>query len=120
MDDLSAKINSIMSDPEKLKELQQLGQMMGLTGESGKQPPDLSGILSPSKPSAPPAGGIDPQLLSNLAPLLMNLNKDDDTTRLFDALMPFLSAERQEKLQKIRKMTVLMKLLPNLRGLGLF
>ncbi len=118
MEDLNAKINSIMSDPDKLRELQKLGQMMGLTGD-GKQTPDLSGILSPA-PQPAPTGGIDPQLLSRLAPLLMSLNKDDDTTRLFDALMPFLSAEKQEKLQKIRKMTVLMKLLPNLRGLGLF
>ena len=30
MDDLTSKINEIMSDPEKLKEIQNLGKMMGL------------------------------------------------------------------------------------------
>ncbi|MBQ9673610.1 MAG: hypothetical protein IJV39_03185 [Ruminococcus sp.] len=151
MDDLNSKINEIMSDPEKLKEIQNLGKMMGLTdtdstadntgnkgmsgnfnsGNSGM--PDLSSLLNMSGTSGnqgmnspPPTnpmsqlGGLDPGLISRFAPLLMSLNKEDETTRLFDALMPFLSDERKEKLQKIRKMMIIMKLLPNLRGLGLF
>ena len=50
MEDLNAKINSIMSDPDKLRELQKLGQMMGLTGD-GKQTPDFVGCAKPCTPA---------------------------------------------------------------------
>ena len=40
MDDLTSKINEIMSDPEKLKEIQNLGKMMGLnTDEDSNRKP---------------------------------------------------------------------------------
>lgn len=127
MDDLTSKINEIMSDPEKLKEIQNLGKMMGLGTDENitESVPEKS--ASPSKSqnnnSLGPLGdfgGIDPSIIGKLAPIFSSINKEDDTTRLFDAMIPFLSEERKEKLQKIRKMMVIMKLLPNIKNLGLF
>ncbi len=205
MDDLTSKINEIMSDPEKLREIQNLGKMMGITGNDSKsqnpvntpqganqqnshsgmgnmnhignngntvnvgnmgnmsnmgtggnrssfnngsnnqnanQNPNYNngnnfnsggnnysgngnnqGGFNNSQMNGNPLGalsGIDPSVIGKLAPILASFNKEDETTRLFDALCPFLSAERQEKLQKIRKMMVIIKLLPNIKNLGLF
>lgn len=128
MDDLTSKINEIMSDPEKLKEIQNLGKMMGLnTGENDTPQPKQQqrNMSTPTKNNKSSnflgdLGGIDPSLIGKIAPLLSAVNQEDETTRLFDAMIPFLSAERQEKLKKIRKMMVIMKLLPNIKNLGLF
>lgn len=132
MDDLTSKINEIMSDPEKLKEIQNLGKMMGLNTDedSNSNNTNNQNVLpmnSPNKSqnnnSLGPLGdfgGIDPSIIGKLAPIFSSINKEDDTTRLFDAMIPFLSEERREKLQKIRKMMVIMKLLPNIKNLGLF
>ncbi|MGN0476998.1 MAG: hypothetical protein ACI4HM_06630 [Ruminococcus sp.] len=121
MDDLASKINEIMSDPEKMKEIQNLGRMMGLNTDNSSPPP-------PKKVQPPPKqniqtndfGGIDPSVISKLAPILTSVNREDDTTRLLDAMAPFLSAERREKLEKIKKMLVIIRLLPNIKNLGLF
>lgn len=130
MDDLTSKINEIMSDPEKLKEIQNLGKMMGLdTGNNSTKSSNETIVHSPNKNqnnnsnvlgSLGDFGGIDPSIIGKLAPIFSSVNKEDDTTRLFDAMLPFLSAERRDKLQKIRKMMVIMKLLPNIKNLGLF
>lgn len=126
MEDLSTKINEIMSDPEKLKEIQNLGKMMGLTGNNQEvktetpqeQPRQIQNSNSLQQTGG--FSGIDPKMIMKFAPILSSLNKEDETTRLFDALEPFLSVERQEKLRKIRKMIVIMKLLPSIKNLGLF
>ncbi|MGN0462632.1 MAG: hypothetical protein ACI4HZ_09340 [Ruminococcus sp.] len=119
MDDLTSKINEIMSDPEKMREIQNLGKMMGLNTDNTPPPPKKA---EPPKQSNPfgELGGIDPSIIGKLAPILTSVNREDDTTRLLDAMAPFLSAERREKLQKIKKMLVIIRLLPNIKNLGLF
>ena len=119
MDDLASKINQIMSDPEKMKEIQNLGMMMGLNTDNSPSPPKKP---EPPKQSNPfgELGGIDPSIIGKLAPILTSVNREDDTTRLLDAMAPFLSAERLEKLDKIKKMLVIIRLLPNIKNLGLF
>lgn len=120
MDDLTSKINEIMSDPEKMREIQNLGRMMGLNTDNS--PPSPKKVQQPPKQSNPfgELGGIDPSIIGKLAPILTSVNREDDATRLLDAMAPFLSAERREKLQKIKKMLVIIRLLPNIKNLGLF
>jgi hypothetical protein len=124
MEDLASKINEIMSDPEKLKEIQSLGKMMGLTEENtgNKEPakPAQSQISQVSNNQSSGFTGVDPNIIGKLAPILSSLNKEDDTTRLFDALIPFLSEERKVTLGKIRKMLIVFRLLPHIKDLGLF
>ncbi|MGN1132589.1 MAG: hypothetical protein ACI4RL_06745 [Ruminococcus sp.] len=120
MDDLASKINEIMSDPEKMKEIQNLGRMMGLNTDNSPPPPKK--VQPPQKQNTPSNdfGGIDPSIIGKLAPILTSVNREDDTTRLLDAMAPFLSAERRDKLEKIKKMLVIIRLLPNIKNLGLF
>ena len=117
MSDLQDKLNQILQNPEAMKQVQSLGAQLGLTGEQ-KQPP---------KPKPPEnnlmsmIGGDDTiGTIAKFAPLLNSLNNSDDTTRLLDSLRPFLSHERQEKLDKAEKMLKLFRLMPLLRENGLF
>lgn len=112
MSDLQDKLNQILQNPEAMKQVQSLGAQLGLTGEQ-KQPPEnnLMSVL----------GGDDTiGTIAKFAPLLSSLNNSDDTTRLLDSLRPFLSHERQEKLDKAEKMLKLFRLMPLLRENGLF
>ena len=87
MDDLTSKINEIMSDPEKLKEIQNLGKMMGLntdevSNNSSTNNQNAVPISSPNKSqnnnSLGPLGdfgGIDPNIIGKLAPIFSSINK---------------------------------------------
>ncbi len=91
----------------------------------------LSGLLS-GVPGGKKSGGLPGagDLLSGLSgdtiqsimrilPMLSEVNKEDDTTRLLNALRPFLGSDRRKKLDESAKMLHMMKLLPLLKGLQL-
>jgi len=105
MGDFEEKLNSLLSDPDSMARIVQMAQ--SLTGGSeipsppppesppspaGNGIPDLSGLL----------GGIDPQILGRLIPLLQLTNTPASGQReqLLLALRPFLSSRRQENIQK--------------------
>lgn len=122
MDDLSSKISEILSDPQAIEQIKGLGEMLGMNNtssapihkeESSKSDNMLSNML----------GGVSPSMLSmmtKLAPLMSDLNKEDDTTRLLFALRPFLSDERKKKLDEASKILKMMKLLPLVKDIGIF
>ncbi len=122
MDDLSSKISEILSDPQAIEQIKGLGEMLGMNNtssapihkeESSKSDNMLSNML----------GGVSPSMLSmmtKLAPLMSDLNKEDDTTRLLFALRPFLSDERKKKLDEASKILKMMKLLPLVKDVGIF
>lgn len=68
-------------------------------------------------------GGITPemlQMISHVGPLLSQVNREDDSTRLLQALRPLLGATRQKKLDEAIKILQMMRLLPLLKDSGLF
>ena len=88
-----------MSDPQKLKQIQNLGKMMALNTDedSNTNNQNVLPMNSPNKSqnnnSLGPLGdfgGIDPSIIGKLAPIFSSINKEDDTTRLLDAMIPFL------------------------------
>lgn len=109
MDDLSEKLSGILSDPEAMRDIAALASQLGV---------DSSGLHS--EPAPPPPKDAAASQLMALAPMLGSLRQDDDTTRLLDAIRPFLSAERQEKLDKAKRLIKVMKLMPLLKDLPLF
>lgn len=67
--------------------------------------------------------GGSPQMLSmvtKLAPLLGQINQEDDSTRLLRALRPLLGPERQKKVDEAMKILQMMRLLPLLKESGVF
>ena len=106
MDDLSQKLDRLLSSPDGMKRIEEL---MGAFGAA----PPASTEPSPS----PLPAGMDMGMLLKLTPLLAQLGKEDDTTALFHALRPHLQTERQKKLDEAGQMLRLMKLLPLLNEL---
>lgn len=58
--------------------------------------------------------------LIKILPAVKSIGCEDDTTRLLNALRPFLSCEKQEKLDKAGKMLKLFKILPLLKDINIF
>ncbi len=98
----------------------------------GIDPSALEGLLGTLGGSSPqPAastggnltGGLTPELLqtvTRLAPLLGQVNREDDSTRLLRALRPLLGEARQKKLDEAIKILQMMRLLPLLKESGVF
>lgn len=118
MDDISAKIGEILSDPEALKQIEELSSMLGKN--------DL-----PSLHKEPPApknndflslfqNNDTMKMLSKIVPIMQSIKEEDDTTRLLFAIRPFLSEKRQKKLDEATKMLKMMKLLPLIKDFNLF
>lgn len=119
MDSLGSQIQSILSDPQALSQIKELGESLGLSNDNTK-----TEQIHNSKSADILAGLSDNnsqfQLISKLMPVLSDLNTEDDITRLLVALRPFLSSERQDKLDKASKMLKIFKLLPLVKDLDIF
>lgn len=112
-DDLSEKLSGILNDPEAMQEIAALASQLGM---------DSPGVhKEEEKPPEPPARSDNTaaQLMS-LVPMLGSLKQEDDTTRLLDAMRPFLSEDRRQKLDKAKRLIKVMKLMPLLKDLPLF
>lgn len=112
-DDLSQKLSGILSDPEAMRDIAALAKGLGVDA------PGLHNEAPPQTVPPKPADDTMTQLLS-LAPMLGSLKQEDDTTRLLDAMRPFLSEERRQKLDKAKRLIKVMKLMPLLKDLPLF
>ena len=108
MDDLSEKLSGILSDPDAMRDIAALASQLGV---------DASGLHKEPEPK--PADDTA-AMLTGLMPVLGSMKQDDDTTRLLDAMRPFLSEERQQKLDKAKRLIKVMKLMPLIKDLPLF
>ena len=148
MDDLSGKINELLSNPAALAQIQSLADSLGLggSGESGgngggggssqggasggASAPSadgesgllsaLSGLLGQQKEPSAAAGGELAQSLLRMAPLLGSLREETPGTQLLRALRPLLSPARQERLDQAIRLLQLTRVLPLLKSSGLF
>lgn len=119
MADIQDKINEILSNPEALRQVQSLVEQLGLAGNAPEkpQPPEKKNELS--LPTDFMNDDIAKSLIKIL-PAVKSIGCEDDTTRLLNALRPFLSCEKQEKLDKAEKMLKLFKILPLLKDINIF
>ena len=111
MDDLSEKLSSILSDPQAMKEVAALASQLGI---------DPPGVHREQPAPVQPAQPEEAAMLSGLLPMLGALKQDDDTVRLLEAMRPFLSEERQKKLDKAKRLIKVLKLMPLLKDPPLF
>lgn len=114
MSELQDKLNQILSNPEALKQVQSLGEQLGLSQNS--EPP-------PKPPQAKPQqnqiSGDMMGAFAKLAPMLGTI-QEDDTSRLLRSLRPFLSEEKQHRLDHAEKMLKILKIMPLIKNSGLF
>lgn len=120
MDALSSQLSQILSDPQSLARLSQMAGSLGLGGNSPPEP-------EPPPEASPPGGmglssALAPEMMGTvmkLAPLLGEINREDDSTRLLRALRPLLGEARQKKLDEALRLLQVIRLLPLLRESGL-
>ncbi|MDD6225232.1 MAG: hypothetical protein PUB41_03120 [bacterium] len=126
MDDLQSKISQIMSDPEAVEQIRSLGNMLGLSQNSQNtavNPPKPSPPISENRAQNQQLSALNGDTLSGIAkmmPVLSSMKQEDEATRLLSALRPFLSEEKQKKLDEAKKMLRFLKVLPLLKNGGLF
>ena len=97
MAELDEKLNSFLSDPNAMAQVMQLAQQLsGNLGDTAK--PTES---APPPPSPPLPGGLDPQLIGRMLPLLQAYRQgNSQTLQLLMALRPFLKPKKQEKVER--------------------
>ena len=115
MDDLNDKLTRLLSSPDSLSKIQSM--MAALGGETA---PPVPAAPEKAEPIAVETGGGLPDLatLAKLAPLLSNMGREDEETRLLWALRPYVHGPREQRLEEAVRLLRLTKLLPLLQESG--
>lgn len=124
MEDLASKLGELLNNPESMEKIKNLANMLGASSPppSAEEParPEPEPPAPPGAPAVPPADTDAMRMVMKIAPVLSRARQEDDSTRLLRALRPFLGAERQKKLDEAIKLMQFVRLVPYLRGSGLF
>ena len=125
MSELEDKLNSLLSDPDAMAQVMQLAQSLsGGAANGGAAAP------APPPPQSVPAGnaasgagdlnamlsqltgGLDPELLSRLLPVVSQMNRPEssETSALLYALQPFLRGKRRDKVARAAQLAKLIHL----------
>ena len=141
MDNLNSTLSSILSDPQKIEQLRQVAQSLGINPPSGQE-----------QPAAPSGGGIDPAVIASalknfqqapaagapaqqqpagtsspgsleaitkIAGIFGSMNQSDKNVELLRALKPHFSPERAGRIDDAVRIMMLLKAWPALRDSGL-
>lgn len=114
MDDLAEKINSVLSDPESLKQLGEIASMLGFSPDDAPPMPQ-----QPDAFTAPDSGMPDIATLMTLAGKFKDAGADDDNINFLTALRPLLSDDKKPRIDRAIKILKLLNLLPVLRDSGI-
>ena len=94
MDDMEAKIGSVLENPELMQKIMAMAQAMSQNSQKDKQTP-------PKQDSTPfPFPDIDLGTIQKLSGFAKNSGIDKNQKNLLHALGPYLSQERVTKLEK--------------------
>lgn len=135
MDDISSRINQILSDPQSMQQLQSLAQSLGLSApaETAAPPPSPSGgidmnqlgtLLSQfglgQQQQAPPPPSIDMNSILQIQKAMQLFANGNKNVELLRSLRPLLSERRQKKVDDAVRIMQLIQMLPMLKEAGLF
>lgn len=107
MEDLAAKLTSLLQDEESLKQIQELAEMMGLSSPSE------------SKPALQNEAAPDMEQIMGLVNLLQEAKTDDENICFLNALRPLLGEERRPRVDKAIKILRLLNVLPVIKESGI-
>lgn len=118
MDDLSGKLMEMLNNPESMKKIKGLTNLLNINNDqpekTNDEEPDLK---APNVPSLP-TDTINTMM--KLMPILSSMNKEDENTRFLFALRPLLSEKRKRKLDESIKIMQMIRILPLLKNQGIF
>ena len=111
------KMQSLLSDPESMQQLQELAQM--LQADSGQESTETeSAPTTEQTDAAASGGGLDLGALMKVSQLMGSAKEDSDAALLL-ALKPHLREERQKKVEKAVKMLKLLSIWSMLKESGM-
>lgn len=120
MEDLQKKISDLLSDPSSMEQIKALSGMLGMANHTEEKPKKENTAALAGLGSVIPNMG-NPEMLGTvmkLAPLLGSMNQENESTRLLMALKPFMSSQRQRKIDEAIRLMGLMRMLPMLKSMG--
>ena len=109
------KMQSLLSDPESMQQLQELAQM--LQADSGQESTETP-TATEQTDAAASGGGLDLGALMKVSQLMGSAKEDSDAALLL-ALKPHLREERQKKVEKAVKMLKLLSIWSMLKESGM-
>ena len=124
MEDLSARLEQLLSDPQMLSQLGELAAGLGLGNgpppppqePAGEAPatPDLSALLGMlgGTGDSTQSPGFDPALLGRIAQVMSSLSTPDRDTQLLMALQLFCGEPRRKKVEEAAQLLRIIRLLP--------
>lgn len=92
MSELEDKLGSILSDPQMMGQIMNMARALGSAQNS--PPPQ------PAAPALPSGPSIDPRVIQSLIGLAQQSGVDQNQQTLLQALRPYLSQGRVNKLEK--------------------
>lgn len=98
MDNMNDMLNSVLGDPESLRQIQELADM--LKDETGDSSQDKNDDTASENDSS---DGFDPAMLMSIMGAVSAAGGDDKNRSLILALKPYLSSERQARADKAVK-----------------
>ena len=104
MSEMQDALNQILSNPEAMKQVQSIGEQLGL-GKPARKPEPKNEMIG---------------AMQSLAPLMSSYSSDDEVSRLLNALRPFLGEEKLRRLDQAQRLMKLIKVIPLLKDSGLF
>lgn len=112
------KMQSLLSDPESMQQLQELAQM--LQADSGQESTETESAPTATEQTdaAASCGGLDLGALMKVSQLMGSAKEDSDAALLL-ALKPHLREERQKKVEKAVKMLKLLSIWSMLKESGM-
>lgn len=98
MDNMNDMLSSVLGDPESLRQIQELADM--LKDETGDSSQDKNADTGSENDSS---DGFDPAMLMSIMGAVSAAGGDDKNRSLILALKPYLSSERQARADKAVK-----------------
>lgn len=113
MDDMEAKIGSILGNPEMMAQIMSMAQTLG----GGAPSPPPAPPPQPENPGIPE--GLDISMITKLAGMVGSANVDKDQRNLLLALRPYLTVDRISKLERAMRASKLAGVATSLLGSGI-
>lgn len=110
MEDMESKLGAILGNPDMMAQIMNMAQQLG--GGTGSPP------LPEPTPSFLP-DGMDMGMITKLAGIANSANIDQNQQCLLQALRPYLTSQRIEKLGKAMRAAKLANLASSLLGSGI-
>lgn len=115
MSEIQDTINQILSNPEAMRQVQSLGEQLGLSTNSAPQPAPQPQPVSQPQPMQNEMLGA----MTSLAPLMSSFTANDEVSNLLNALRPFLGEEKLQRLDQAQRLMKLIKVIPLIKDSGL-